>query len=165
MVSPTQWTWVWVNSGAGDGQGGLACCCPWGHKDLDMTERLNWTDVYNWVTRLYSRDWHNVVYQLYFNKKPWKVNRQFPQLRQGTCSGRSLRVCVFWGWRFRSCCSRRTYLTWLKVSTWAQVTLLPLNYFLIAQVTHEYLFLYKIKTELRLKWFLPPTLTLITSML
>ena len=27
--------------GAGDGQGSLACCSPWGHKELDMTERLN----------------------------------------------------------------------------------------------------------------------------
>ena len=26
------------------GQGGLACCSPWGHKDWDMTERLNWTE-------------------------------------------------------------------------------------------------------------------------
>ena len=25
----------------GDGQGGLACCSPWGGKELDMTERLN----------------------------------------------------------------------------------------------------------------------------
>ena len=25
----------------GDGQGGLACCSPWGHKELDTTERLN----------------------------------------------------------------------------------------------------------------------------
>ena len=24
----------------GDEQGGLACCTPWGHKDLDVTERL-----------------------------------------------------------------------------------------------------------------------------
>ena len=24
----------------GDGQGSLACCSPWGHKELDMTERL-----------------------------------------------------------------------------------------------------------------------------
>ena len=24
----------------GDGQGGLACCSPWGHKELDTTERL-----------------------------------------------------------------------------------------------------------------------------
>ena len=25
----------------GDGQGGLACCSPWGHKESDITERLN----------------------------------------------------------------------------------------------------------------------------
>ena len=41
MASLTQWTWVWVNSGS-DGQG-MACCSPWGHKELDMTEQLNWT--------------------------------------------------------------------------------------------------------------------------
>ena len=29
--------------GVGDGQGGLACCIPWGHKELDMTE-LNWAE-------------------------------------------------------------------------------------------------------------------------
>ena len=28
-------------SGDGDGQGSLACCSPWGHKELDMTEQLN----------------------------------------------------------------------------------------------------------------------------
>ena len=28
-------------SGAGDGRGGLACCSSWGHKEPDMTERLN----------------------------------------------------------------------------------------------------------------------------
>ena len=27
----------------GDGQGGLACCIPWGHKELHTTELLNWT--------------------------------------------------------------------------------------------------------------------------
>ena len=30
--------------GVGDGQGILACCSPWGHKELDMTESLNWID-------------------------------------------------------------------------------------------------------------------------
>ena len=24
--------------GVGNGQGGLSCCGPWGHKELDMTE-------------------------------------------------------------------------------------------------------------------------------
>ena len=27
--------------GVGDGQGSLACCSPWGHKELDSTELLN----------------------------------------------------------------------------------------------------------------------------
>ena len=31
--------------GVGDGQGGLACCNSWGHKESDMTERLNWTEL------------------------------------------------------------------------------------------------------------------------
>ena len=32
--------------GVGDGQGSLACYSPWGHKELDVTEQLNWTE---WV--------------------------------------------------------------------------------------------------------------------
>ena len=28
--------------GVSDGQGSLACCSPWGHKESDRTERLNW---------------------------------------------------------------------------------------------------------------------------
>ena len=33
--------------GAGDGQGSLACYSPWGHKESDMPEWLNWTEL-NW---------------------------------------------------------------------------------------------------------------------
>jgi len=29
--------------GDGDGQGVLACCDSWGRKELDTTERMNWT--------------------------------------------------------------------------------------------------------------------------
>ena len=32
--------------GVCDGQGGLACCSSWGRKELDTTERLNWTERY-----------------------------------------------------------------------------------------------------------------------
>ena len=31
--------------GVGDRQGGLVCCSPWGCKESDTTERLNWTDT------------------------------------------------------------------------------------------------------------------------
>ena len=39
----SEWT-----PGVGDGQRGLACCDPWGRKESDMTERLNWTE---WTPR------------------------------------------------------------------------------------------------------------------
>ena len=35
----SEWT-----PGVGVGQWGLACCNSWGHKESDMSERLNWTD-------------------------------------------------------------------------------------------------------------------------
>ena len=30
--------------GVGEGQGSLVCCHPWGCKESDMTEQLNWTE-------------------------------------------------------------------------------------------------------------------------
>ena len=53
--------------GVGDGQGGLVCCSPWGHKESDMTEQLNWTEL-NWCwERLRAggegddRGWNGIV--------------------------------------------------------------------------------------------------------
>ena len=37
----SEWT-----PGVDDRQGGLACCDSWGCKELDTTERLNWTEVF-----------------------------------------------------------------------------------------------------------------------
>ena len=31
--------------GVDDGQGSLVCCSPWGQKELDTTEWLNWTEL------------------------------------------------------------------------------------------------------------------------
>ena len=36
----SEWT-----PGVGDRQGGLTCCNSWGHKESDMTECLNWTEL------------------------------------------------------------------------------------------------------------------------
>ena len=44
MASLTWWTWVWVGSGSWWWQGSLVCCRPWGRKESDMTEWLNWTE-------------------------------------------------------------------------------------------------------------------------
>ena len=32
--------------GVGDGQGSMVCCRPWGRKESDTTEQLNWTDLF-----------------------------------------------------------------------------------------------------------------------
>ena len=47
MASLTQWTWVEQTLGDGEGQGSLVCCSPWGHKELDTTEWLNWAEGEN----------------------------------------------------------------------------------------------------------------------
>ena len=52
MASLNQWTGFGWTSGVGDGQGGLACCSSWGHKQSDMTEWLNWTDI----SRIYHEE-------------------------------------------------------------------------------------------------------------
>ena len=43
--------------GVGDGQGSLAGCSPWGHKELDMTEELNWTDTDGITLFITFGDW------------------------------------------------------------------------------------------------------------
>ena len=42
MASLTRWKLFMQAPGVGDGQGSLGCCSPWGHKELDTTEQLNW---------------------------------------------------------------------------------------------------------------------------
>ena len=42
LVDGHEFEWT---PGVGDGQGGLACCDSWGHKESDMTEKLNWTEL------------------------------------------------------------------------------------------------------------------------
>ena len=55
--------------GAGDGQGSLACQSPWGCKELDTTEQLNWTEP--------MPKFLNLIITLLFCKKkslfPWDI--------------------------------------------------------------------------------------------
>ena len=41
-----------------DGQGGLACCSPWGCKELDTIEQLNWT-----LYKINKQQWYIVQYR------------------------------------------------------------------------------------------------------
>ena len=45
MASPTQWTRVWVNSRSWWWTARPGVLHPWGHKESDTTEQLNWTEV------------------------------------------------------------------------------------------------------------------------
>ena len=49
------WWRHWLNEqefeqapGVGDEQGSLVCCSPWGRKEVDTTEQLNWIDRIYW---------------------------------------------------------------------------------------------------------------------
>ena len=43
-----------------DGQGGLVCCDSWGCKELDTTERLNWTELmYVYIIKCIVLFWTN----------------------------------------------------------------------------------------------------------
>ena len=63
--------------GVGDGQGSMACCSPWGHKESDITEWLNWQEPLNtnyvpktWLsnwTELIAKDWRNFCVFVLFN--------------------------------------------------------------------------------------------------
>ena len=44
--------------GVGDGQGRLVCCSPWGYKELDTTEQMNWTEL-NRRRKEKERIWEN----------------------------------------------------------------------------------------------------------
>ena len=54
--------------GVGDGQGGLACCDSWGHKELDTTEWLNWTDTQTlWI--IFDFEWYLQMWEIYSFKQ------------------------------------------------------------------------------------------------
>ena len=57
MASLTRWTEFEQASGVGDGQGSLVYCNPWGHKELDVTEQLNWY----WFILLLSCDGSTLI--------------------------------------------------------------------------------------------------------
>ena len=53
--------------GVGDGQGGLACCNSWGRRELDMTERLNWTELF--VVIFLNKNANSTRAWIFFNAK------------------------------------------------------------------------------------------------
>jgi len=54
--------------GVGDGQRGLVCCSPWGCKESDMTEQLNWAKTYKPTMCFWSKPRH---VQIKRHSCPW----------------------------------------------------------------------------------------------
>ena len=61
--------------GVGDGQESLACCSPWGHKESDTTEWLNWTKS-SFLITIRSSKKMCVMYILYM-KVIWLIMFNF----------------------------------------------------------------------------------------
>ena len=89
--------------GVGDGQGSLACFSPWGYKELDTTERLNWSSNLPFWSSLASMlafiCWTIQFHPLYFSlweSRGWKSTPG--DLHQG--KGRT----VMWILSLSHCC-------------------------------------------------------------
>ena len=89
MASLTQWTWVWVSSTSWWWTGRPVGCNPWGCKESDMAEQLNWTS------------WGTVANSLVSWADCWRFGQSsnimgFPggtSGKESTCQWRR-----FWGW-------------------------------------------------------------------
>ena len=57
--------------GIGDGEGSPVCCSPWGRKESDMTEQLNWTD------RLFARKNNfSTICLIYAAQRIWELSEK-----------------------------------------------------------------------------------------
>ena len=68
--------------GVGDGQGGPACCNSWGCKELDTTERLNWTEL-NWNGKI-----NKILKDCYSSTKEISESRTRLSVYTQWCRGR-----------------------------------------------------------------------------
>ena len=61
----------------GDGQGSLACCSPWSCKELDMTEQMNWTELYHLLAlgslHVFRSHWQSKFSKMWLKKKKVKL--------------------------------------------------------------------------------------------
>ena len=70
--------------GVGDGQGGLACCSPWSHKELDTNERLNWTTKCQALFFYFqvTREWRKPsTWPLFSSSTPWYFKKCYKKAR------------------------------------------------------------------------------------
>ena len=76
MGSLTRWTWIWGSFRNVDVQGSLTSCSPWGWRESNTTELLNWTEL-NWMHCFF-----NFLYFLKFIYFNWRlIQEELPHVR------------------------------------------------------------------------------------
>ena len=98
ITSPTRWTWVWASSRSLRWTGQLACCSSWGHKLLDITERLNWTEL-NTPTQKNQlekkRNWFTIITS--FSEISSSLEIEFSHLNNWASCYQVTRLCPTFG--------------------------------------------------------------------
>ena len=75
--------------GDGEGQGSLACCCPWGRKELDTTKGLN--NNTQLKTLAESMKQNSVTQKILYARLQQYMNRELPDEQVGCRKGRETR--------------------------------------------------------------------------
>jgi len=57
----------------GDGQESLVCCNPWGCKESDTTERLNWTELNSKILASWDQKWDDITVDVSYSQHLLKV--------------------------------------------------------------------------------------------
>ena len=74
MASPIEGLEFGQAPGVGDGQGSLACCGPWGHKQLDMTEQLTHTHTHTQNKQTKKQTKNTLMFKYYCLNKIFYLN-------------------------------------------------------------------------------------------
>ena len=121
MASLTWWTWVWVNSVSWWWTGMPGCCSPWGCKESDMNEWLNWTElhIFLFLHGHYNTEYKVLVTQCKVLVSSWTVGHQAPLYMEFSrieyWSGLafpSLGISRLRYWALVSCVAGRIFTDW-----------------------------------------------------
>ena len=105
-----------------DGQGSMACCSPWGRKELDKIQKLNWTKHKCRITYIFTCQYNDAgfttwyiafffhfkkIWKLFFLHKRWNSLHLMHENLGGGSLPLNVDICIFhiwkpWHWRFES---------------------------------------------------------------
>ena len=82
--------------GVGDGQGGPVCCSSWGHKELDTTEQLTWTELKDLAS--YMAQWCRIYLPIreIQEMQIWSLSKEDPLEEEKTAHSSILACKIPW---------------------------------------------------------------------